>query len=406
MKQRSCVVIGAGLAGLSAAYALVKRKWEVTVLEAREWTGGRVYSFRFPQAAELVCELGGEWVGKDHNAVIGLCKELGVNLMWHRFDFSFVTSGRRGKRFRAGDWPFSGHARREYDELKRQAKRWGRKKRVVLDKKDWWTILRDRGFTEDEFLRRDLMDSTDFGESIREVGGYSAATEYFDSNKYDEMDFKIEGGNIELVKALERAIIARQGKILTSYPVTEIVQRNRRVVVRTKNCGTFPAKYCICTVPARTLTNISFHPKLPDEQWDAAKQLQYARIMKTAILCTNRFWMDSKNTKFSCFTDATSDFLFDATLSQEGGKGILCSYAIGDKADDLAANNVPALKAKLKNDLQNIFPGAPIKIIEIQRQPWQLDHFTQGAYALYRARAVVYCSRDPTASLQESLFRR
>ena len=51
------------LAGLSAAYALAKRKWEVTVVEAREWTGGRVYSFRFPQAAELVCELGGEWVG-------------------------------------------------------------------------------------------------------------------------------------------------------------------------------------------------------------------------------------------------------------------------------------------------------------------------------------------------------
>jgi monoamine oxidase len=96
MTQRSCVVIGAGLAGLSAAYALAKRKWEVTVLEAREWTGGRVYSFRFPQAAELVCELGGEWVGKDHDAVIGLCKELGLNLMWHRFDFSFATSGRRG----------------------------------------------------------------------------------------------------------------------------------------------------------------------------------------------------------------------------------------------------------------------------------------------------------------------
>ncbi len=68
-------MIGAGLSGLAAAHLLTKHKWEVTVLEAQPFTGGRVYSFQFPQAPELVCELGGEWIGKDHHNVIKLCDE-------------------------------------------------------------------------------------------------------------------------------------------------------------------------------------------------------------------------------------------------------------------------------------------------------------------------------------------
>jgi monoamine oxidase len=70
VNPKSCVVIGAGLAGLSAAYALTKAGWEVTVLEAEKWTGGRVYSFRFPDAQDLVCELGGEWIGNGHEKMI------------------------------------------------------------------------------------------------------------------------------------------------------------------------------------------------------------------------------------------------------------------------------------------------------------------------------------------------
>ncbi len=43
-KPRSCIVIGAGLAGLSAAYRLRTRGWNVTVLEALQKVGGRVCS--------------------------------------------------------------------------------------------------------------------------------------------------------------------------------------------------------------------------------------------------------------------------------------------------------------------------------------------------------------------------
>ena len=390
INPKSCIVIGAGLSGLSAAHLLTKNGWEVTVLEAQPFIGGRVYSFKFKQDKNLVCELGGEWIGKDHHAMIDLCRELKLRRAPHRFDFFFFENGQRSKReYEAGDWPFSKRAENAYTKLKKQTKHWSPDQESVLDRKDWWTILRDRGFTRKELLRRDLMDSTDFGESIRQTGGYSAAAEYFDSDRYDEMDTKIVGGNSELVKALEKQIKLRKGMILTSRRVVAIHQPHWYDCAIVRAVGSrrpFRARYCICTVPARTLTKIRFSPKLPDDQWDAAKQLQYARIMKTAILCETRFWLTGRNTKFSCFTDATSDFLFDATLGQgkRTDKGILCSYAIGDKADDLAGYGKARLKRELKSEFKMIFPSADIRIIDIQVQPWQSNRFTQGAYGFYR----------------------
>src|SRR5918997_53670 len=55
--RHSCIVVGAGLAGLAAAYVLKRAGWDVTVLEARERRGGRIHSFRFDQNPDLVCEL-------------------------------------------------------------------------------------------------------------------------------------------------------------------------------------------------------------------------------------------------------------------------------------------------------------------------------------------------------------
>ena len=45
-RAHSCIVVGAGLAGLTAAYRLSAAGWKVTVLEARNRIGGRVWSYR------------------------------------------------------------------------------------------------------------------------------------------------------------------------------------------------------------------------------------------------------------------------------------------------------------------------------------------------------------------------
>ena len=54
-RRRSAVVIGAGFAGLAAAYKLKNAGWNVTVLEARDRIGGRVFSHKFA-GTDLICE--------------------------------------------------------------------------------------------------------------------------------------------------------------------------------------------------------------------------------------------------------------------------------------------------------------------------------------------------------------
>ena len=61
------VVVGAGFAGLAAADDLQRAGWEVTVLEARDRVGGRVWSQRLDNGA--LVEMGAEFV-LPHNTVL------------------------------------------------------------------------------------------------------------------------------------------------------------------------------------------------------------------------------------------------------------------------------------------------------------------------------------------------
>ena len=65
--QRRVVVVGAGFAGLSAAVTLADAGVHVTVLEARERVGGRVWSMTLTNGA--VVELGAEWIQAHDSAV-------------------------------------------------------------------------------------------------------------------------------------------------------------------------------------------------------------------------------------------------------------------------------------------------------------------------------------------------
>jgi monoamine oxidase len=70
------VVVGAGLAGLSAARALTAAGRRVVVLEARDRVGGRTLNHPLPGGH--VADLGGTWIGPTQNAVAALAAELGL----------------------------------------------------------------------------------------------------------------------------------------------------------------------------------------------------------------------------------------------------------------------------------------------------------------------------------------
>jgi monoamine oxidase len=79
------LVVGAGLAGLTAAHRLQQGGADVTVFEARDRVGGRVWSHRFDDGTTV--ELGGEWIDSSQQSVRLLVEELRLGLVDTGQDF-------------------------------------------------------------------------------------------------------------------------------------------------------------------------------------------------------------------------------------------------------------------------------------------------------------------------------
>src|SRR5919106_5664681 len=78
MHDCDVVVVGAGLAGLTAARELSGAGLDVRVLEARDRVGGRTLSQAVGEHPEDIVEVGGQWVGPTQHEVLALARELGI----------------------------------------------------------------------------------------------------------------------------------------------------------------------------------------------------------------------------------------------------------------------------------------------------------------------------------------
>lgn len=373
-RQRRCVIIGAGLAGLAAAYKLKNAGWSVTVLEARDRIGGRVFSHKDQQSG-LICELGAEWVGESHERIKALCRDFNIPLQKHQFEDYLLRDGRV---YRPGEWGFSPQAKAAFEKMTAGYEELTTAQKNRLDRSDWWNHLEKIGFTPDDLRLRDLMDSTDFGESIRHVSAFAALAEYAESSPKNEMDYKMTGGNSRLVGEFAQRVGGENIRLNT--PVVEVRQVRGTVSVKTEN-AVIRTDAVICTVPVQSLLKIRFDPPLPAVQQSAAEQLVYSRICKNSVVYSDRFWRDEN---FSMVSDTTSHFYFHSTQAQSGRQGILTAYAVGEKADVLSSQSDERRMRIVAGDLRPLDNDAPDKARRIISYAWQRDPFTDGAYALYK----------------------
>ncbi|HKP71121.1 MAG TPA: FAD-dependent oxidoreductase [Pyrinomonadaceae bacterium] len=386
-RQKHCVIIGAGFSGLAAAYKLKTAGWKVTVLEARNRIGGRVFSYKF-EGTDLICELGAEWVGESHERLKALCHDFNIPLQKHQFDDYLLRDGRVS---RPSEWGFTSQAKGAFEKLIGGYEKLTPRAKRRLDRYDWWTYLEKIGFDADDLRLRDLMDSTDFGESIRHVSAFAALAEYAESSPHNEMDYKMTGGNSRLAEEFAKRIGKENIKLET--PASIVRQRSGRITVGVRTSYLSPTGFqtpavdniradaVICTAPIDSLLKIKFDPPLPPTQRAAAESLTYARICKNSVLYSERFWKDEN---FSMVSDTTAHYYFHSTQSQAGPQGILTSYAIGEKADVLASQSDSRRQKIITDDLIDFNPDAPRLAKGIKSYAWQRDPFTDGAYALYK----------------------
>lgn len=369
------IIIGAGFSGLAAAYYLHQRNVDCVILEGRNRIGGRVFSHQIDKDEDLVVELGAEWVGLSHIRVQELCNELGLLLHNNQFDTHLIY---QGKHTPSGQWNYSETWEQKFREILENYKTLERPQQEELDRIDWWRYLVNQGCDGRDLDIRELLDSTDFGESIRHVSAFAALAEYAESSEKNEMDCKIRGGNGKLAEKLADKI--GRGKINLEHRVLSVEQNERGVKVICDNGREFTADKLICTAPTFAVQKIRWLPELPAVQQTALAELQYARINKNPLLFKEKFWKDDR---FDLISDQSPHYFYYATKEQGKKKGALLSYTIGDKAA-VAASQTDAWRADMVAQTLDPFFGPVRPLLEKQvNYYWGNDPFTKGAYAVY-----------------------
>lgn len=366
------VIIGAGFAGLAAAYQLYKRGISFVILESRSRIGGRVFSY--PISDNLVIELGGEWIGNSHTRIQELCDELNLKLENNQFDTHLIY---KGAYHPAGQWDYSSDWKQKFERLLKNYGQLSEADKKALDQYDWWHYLVNNGCEGRDLDIRELLDSTDFGESIRHVSAFAALSEYAESSPKNEMDLKIQGGNGKLAEAFAQKI--GKENILLKHHVAKIIQ-DKEITVECNNGQRFHCKQLICTAPAFALSRIQFEPALPASYSAALNELQYARINKQALHFKERFW---KAENFDLVSDQGPHYFYHATKNQQATDGVLIAYSIGEKAamnanysKDLAVQDALRCLSPHFGDVQSLFQNQV-------NYYWGNDALSHGAYALY-----------------------
>ena len=375
--QPRVIIIGAGLSGLAAAKKLKEKNIDYIILEARKRPGGRVYSYQIDAMDDLNIELGAEWIGASHQRLLSLCEEYKLNLINNQFETHLIY---RGQYFKNNEWEYSREWKEKFDVLLKGYGQMKEEDKKLLDKMDWWRYLVENGCDGRDLDLRELLDSTDFGESIRHVSAYAAMAEYAESSEKNEMDFKIKGGNSRL--PLQLADDAGKEKIRYGCTVHKILQQENQsqVEVICKNGKRFKADKIICTVPTFAAKKIIWEPGLPALTIEAMNELQYARINKNPLLFSRRFWKDEN---FDLITDTSAHYFYHATKNQPSEKGVLISYTVGDKADVASRQSDTWRSETMQLSLQPAFGNVRPMLEKQVNYYWGEDEYSRGSYALY-----------------------
>jgi monoamine oxidase len=344
----------------------------VVVLESRKRIGGRVFSHQI--TSNHTIELGAEWVGASHERVIALCEQFKLKLLNNQFDSHLLYKGKYSPK---GQWGYSATWEQKLEKILKDFKQLSDADQRKLDQYDWWRFLVNNGCAGQDLDLRELLDSTDFGESIRHVSAYSALAEYSESSPKNEMDYKILGGNSRLAEKLVEQI--GMSHILLDHTVQHIEQADK-VKVTCMNGEVFEADKLVCSLPTFAMKQIQWSPALPEAKMDAINELQYARINKHALVFSDRFWKDEA---FDLVTDACPHYFYHATKNQPGPEGVLIGYTIGEKAAVFANRTQEANATDVNNTLKPLFGDILSKLQAQSNYYWGGDPYSQGAYALY-----------------------
>jgi polyamine oxidase len=271
------VVVGAGMAGLAAARSLADEGVRVTVLEARERIGGRVWT---NGSLGVPIDLGAAWIhGTDGNPMVGLAAEVGAKTV--ETDFNNVLM-------------FADHGEVDAGDVQAAFEAWGE---IVEELKSLSEKANENASVADGLAEAADVDDPLLAWNVRSsiVTEYAAdpddlSLKWFGSEgQLGGPDLILPGGYNELAQHLARGLDIRRGT-----EVTRIAHDGEGVHVDTSQ-GPVAADRVIVTVPLGVLKagTITFDPPLPKTKRQAIERLGFGLLNKVVLAFEEPFWPES-----------------------------------------------------------------------------------------------------------------
>lgn len=399
---KQVIIIGAGMAGLTAAYELAQAGHRVTILEARDRVGGRVYTVREPFTEGLYAEAGAFWLAANHEYTMKYVQRFNLPLVSNTSRRVFSNCYARGEQIDLATetpaaFPFKLTAQEQKLGVNGMfMKYFGAGLQQIGDASriDWTsdiTKLYDK-MTVAEYLRRQGASSEAiallqlgylnlWGDGINE---YSALQLLRDlALNTAPTYYQIKGGNDLLPKAFAAKL---SEQILYNTPVTKIEQNANGVqVVYLKNGSpqTMTGDYVICTAPFSVLKRIQVTPSLSANKQTAIEQLAYTSVARVMLQSKQKFWLD-RGIKGYTSTDLGITIAGDATFNQSGKKGILESLMIGESAREISAMNENLRLEFAIAQMQKAYPGIKQNFERGFSKCWDEDEWSQGGYVWFK----------------------
>jgi monoamine oxidase len=361
----SVLILGAGLAGMTAALELRKAGYKVQVLEFNSRPGGRNWSLRGGDSftelggATQTCEFEqglylnpGPWrIPYHHRALLDYCKRLNVvlepfvQLNHNALLHSANAFGGRPQRIRDIKTDFQGHV----SELLAKVTQQGKLDEAVSveDKEILLQALRSWGALEKDYTYKASLISADFrGYASDPGGGLGAAPvpgqpldlseilksrlwrylQSFALYQFQTTMFQPVGGMDMIGKAFAREV----GDLITyDAKVIRIRQNDGGVTVSYVNSTTpdapllAKADWCICTIPLSVLSQIPIDVGAPMKA--AIDAVPYVASVKIGLQFKRRFWEEDEAIYGGIsYTDLPiRQISYPSTGFNRGGRGVL-----------------------------------------------------------------------------------